>query len=365
MDLVGWKQYIKPAVFLIVVAGVLILLSLFVYRFSVGYEVQGVPYSGIRGAAYQQFLYTNENSRVRAVQAGSASASLIMATGYWHIKDSSQTLVLPKDVRGKLPAFDTSHTLEDIAAYARELGFDTKIRRVPFGVWSLALYSNKSNPTPLIVEQDLSTQYPGEGKIFRVVIGVTPGGKEVIVHDYAYGSQWTIPRSDFEQLWRKPKRILVIEPKNRKVADAATDKFAYRDYDTDAAWTEGRTHWYLAEEARNDKDYKDAILHWEKIVDSPEFAESAILRQRYHLRSLLTMYLLNKQYQTIVDREQQAIAVNKPVGQIKEDVMIWVDLGEAYLQLGNKGKARSYAEKALAARAESPLAQSLLERASQ
>lgn len=346
-----------------------------------GFVIRAVPYAGWKAKLRQHLIYEDQKT---AIGLGSPASALVMVTGFWHLRDASQPVVQPEQALEKLGETKTPRTLEEIAQVARELGYEATIKRAIFGVWSLGAYARRGKlgyprvspflqgPTPVIVEQDISSDFPGKGQIFRVVLGVSEGGKEVFVHDYAYRPYFAIPRKDFLALWRRPRRVLVIEPANRRNADVAKPAFGIGAYTSFKQISEMgirlRTLWYIAEEARRLGRIDEAIDFWEKITLDKDFYKFFNQTDEvYHLTVLMSLYLQKQNYAQVVSLEKAALVLNKDVDRDKagnqQNAETWLLLGRAFLGLGDRAKAASYAQLALSIDPDNPTAKDLLDQA--
>lgn len=332
-----------------------VVFGLLYLRLVGGYQVRGVPYFGMTSTAGPEQLYADTSQDTQPQSRGSAGASLLTVGGYWRLQDPSQPLLLPNKVREKIPV-GAPGTLTDIALAAKESGYKVKIGRAYFGIWSLSSYTNAKKPTPIIVEQTFSKDFPQETQnYYRIVLGVSPGAKEVYVHDYAYGPVQTMSRQAFVALWKKPRRLLIIEPPDRRAADRATPQLEYPSRVLTPQERELSTHWYLGEITRFARDTEKATDYYEKVIRSQAFSSQPPGHRLYQVVAQLFLYLDQKRHSDIVALEPvvgdiiREVKVNW-IGRdpAQEKAMAWSLIGEGYLGVGDTAKARSYAERAMA-----------------
>lgn len=363
----------------VVLAGLTVILIVSAWwgvgyvRVARGYEVSGVPFFGFASARLPATLYSNQGGdgqRVQPQARGSAGASLLSVGGFWYGQDTANPLLFPDNVREKIPVGEPG-TLADIAVAAREFGFKATVTRAYFGLWSLGWYANANRPIPVIVEQTLSEDYPHEQQnFFRVVIGVTPGGQEVIVHDYVLGEYQKMSRKEFLALWKKPYRLLVIEPREWSGEVKPLSGFSYEPAAYNPDQQKLLTTWYLGQRADYAKETDKAVGYYEKVIDNPARASFPPGHQLAQYTALMFLYLEKQDFSKIIGLEDD---VNNLLPQVTVNFVglnpalnksIALNLlGEGFLGVGDKAEARHYAERVLSEDPDNFAAKQLLEKA--
>lgn len=332
--------------------------------------VANVPYFGLASTFGVREVYGEQHPQVQAQARGSAGASLLMVGGYWHIRDQGNPLIFPDKVREKIPVGKPG-SLAEIAAAAVDFGYKAEIKRLYFGAATLANYLNQNNGSPVIVEQIFSNDVPDYSEnYFRVVIGVNRELDQVIVHDYAFGQNQTMPWQAFRALWKGPKNVLLITPPNNR-SSPGTPGTSF-EYAAEPPTTERHDlnhDWYLGEMALYARKHSQAAQYYSRVVNNRSFSGLPGGHQLYVLNALMFSYHALEAFKEIPSLEKQVINTVPRVSvswtgrdPALEKAMAWTLMGEAFFRIDDWAKAKIYAERALREMPDNFNAKQLLEK---